>query len=395
MKITRIKSNLTVVLEDGTILSNNECTDELYDLVVSNQYHPESVRNILAPQYSILIKEGEELQEMLNSFNKSEYISVRNESFYISSISELSVPQDLAKAIWNAEQNDEIELLSSYLNFWTLCSLNTNREARQNLFWFLNRYGMSISSSGLFVAYRNVVLHQEGTDLDSSWVRFISEQFTRVRHKLKKSPKNFYIGIDNNGEMACSTSEKNLIETKGILYNLYNRLSEVGTAPVYTDGYTGKFRIRIGEPVTMPRERCNSDSDVTCSRGLHVAGKGWLQSNYFGDTGLRVLVNPSDVVAVPPRDSYGKMRVCAYYPVSVVAFDEGGKIIDEDIDSGFEDNFIDMISYVGEVASEESAAYKLNLPAIPELSRSRILDRMDDIKACLALKKQYGQGSSQ
>jgi len=142
----------------------------------------------------------------------------------------------------------------------------------------------------------------------------------------------------------------------------------------------------------MDRDNCDTDQNNTCSRGLHVAGKSWLQSNYFGDTGLRVLINPSDVVAVPPKDSYGKMRVCAYYPVGIVGFDGAGQIIDEKIEDGFVDNFIDMISYVGETNNEEVAKYSISMPSIPELSRSRIMDRMEDIKAALKLKHSHPNG---
>ena len=50
---------------------------------------------------------------------------------------------------------------------------------------------------------------------------------------------------------------------------------------------------------------------------------------------MMVLVNPADVVAVPPIDDYGKMRTCAYYPVSVVDFDDEGNIIEMPIEDGF------------------------------------------------------------
>ena len=192
-----------------------------------------------------------------------------------------------------------------------------------------------------------------------------------------------------NKHMMIVYPEKMVQNVTGMLADLYNKLSDEDTAPVYTDGYTGRFVIRIGEPVTMPREKCDTNQNNTCSRGLHVAGKTWLQSNYFGNTGLRVLVNPADVVAVPPQDSYGKMRVCAYYPVAVVSFDNSGNIVDEQIDDGFEDNFIDMISYLGEASTEELSKYSIIVPSIPELSRNRIMARMADIKASLKLKHEY------
>tara|TARA_R110000851_G_scaffold97156_2_gene210678 strand:+ start:11919 stop:13097 length:1179 start_codon:yes stop_codon:yes gene_type:complete len=392
MKITRIKNSITVVLEDGTLLTSNICTDEMHEDVIANINNEEAVKAIIMPNYAEKKDDINNKLDMLANYDKSEYLTVIGNSMYIKSIADLSLPQDLAVAIWNAEQNDELELLSTYLNFWTLAALNKDPEARQNLFWFLTRYGMSISSSGLFVAYRNVKLYSKGESIDAPLAKFITESFTKVRHRLKKNPKNYIIGRDLDGEFICSSSENRVDVQLGMLDIMYKALSDIETAPIYTDGYTGKFRIRIGEPVTMPRERCDTNQSNTCSRGLHVAGKSWLQSNYFGDTGLRVLVNPSDVVAVPPEDSYGKMRVCAYYPVGIVGFDESGKILDERIEDGFEDNFIDMISYVGETNNEEVSKYSITVPSIPELSRNRIMDRMEDIKASLKLKHQYPNG---
>lgn len=386
MKIMRIKNNITVILSDATVLTSSKCTDELYHTILENIEDEEFVKNLLIPGYAKIKEEARVKTDMMNNFSKSEYLTVSGSSVYIKSISELSLPEDLAIAIWEAEERDDIELLSTYLNFWTLCSLNPDSRARTNLFWFLNKYGMNISSSGLFVAYRNVVLKTEGTDIDSSWVKFITDSFTKIRFKNKQSPKKYYIGLDKDGEKICTSSEKRIVEFKGMLSDLYEGLADKESAPVYTDGYTRSFSIRIGEPVTMDRKKCDPNQDNTCSRGLHVAGKSWLQSNYFGDTGLRVLVNPADVVAVPPRDSYGKMRTCAYYPVAIVDFDESGNIVDEEIKDGFEDNFMDIITYVGEKNTDDSQAYKIEIPSIPELSRSQILDRLEDIKESLRIK---------
>lgn len=391
MKVTRIKNNITVVLKDGTLMTSANCTDEMHEDILANLNAEDVVKEILMPKYMEMKEDIDRRVNMMENYNKSEYLTVEGESLYVKSISELSLPADLAIAIWNAEQEDNLQLLSSYLNFWTLCCLNPDPRARMNLFWFLNRYGMSISSSGLFVAYRNVILKEAGTEVDTETVKFITDSFTKVRHRLKKNPRNYFVGKDGDGQYVCTPKEANLTEVIGNLFQLYENLSDENTAPVYTDGYTKKFTIRIGEPVTMDRNKCDSNDSSTCSRGLHVAGKSWLQSNYFGDTGLRVLVNPSDVVAVPPKDSYGKMRTCAYYPVAVVSFDDEGKIIDEKIDDGFVDNFIDMISYVGEVSDKEAKTYTLNIPTVPEISRQRISSRLDDIKKILEVKNQFNE----
>lgn len=89
---------------------------------------------------------------------------------------------------------------------------------------------------------------------------------------------------------------------------------------VYTDRHTKTMRIRMGEVVSLSRESCDSNQNNTCSSGLHVASKDWLSTQgagYFGSVRVVAMVNPMHVVAVPPKDSYGKMRVCEYMPVTV------------------------------------------------------------------------------
>lgn len=105
-----------------------------------------------------------------------------------------------------------------------------------------------------------------------------------------------------------------------VAYRNVNTTNELG---VYTDNHTGTFKIRIGESVSIDRGKCDDDPNVTCSAGLHVASKTWLTDNYYGDTGLICLVNPMHVVAVPPQDSYGKMRVCEYLPVGTIRYENG------------------------------------------------------------------------
>ena len=79
----------------------------------------------------------------------------------------------------------------------------------------------------------------------------------------------------------------------------YRNVDTTNKEGIYTDHHSHTFRIKIGEMVTMSRKNCDCDSSVSCSRGLHIGGKGWLKQNYYGNTGLACLINPADVVAVP------------------------------------------------------------------------------------------------
>lgn len=373
MKIIRVMDTVTVVLNNGEIISSSECTDEMFAKIYNNQEDEDYVKSILIPEFKNKQTIVAEKKNLMEDLEYSQYLTAKGSSVYLLDISELSVPEDLVEAILLAEKEEDEELIQSYLNFWTLVSLNPDSRCRQNLFWFLNKYGMTISRSGLFVAYRNVKIKKAGVSIDPKLANFISSEYARIKFISKKSPKDYLVLKTVDGYVLTKTSCDNTI---GNLSDLYKQLSDVEVSTVYTDGYTGKFEIKLGEIVSMPREKCDSVQENSCSRGLHVAGKTWLKENYFGEVGLMVLVNPADVVAVPPIDDYGKMRTCAYYPVSIVEFDRNGDIIDTEIEDGFEDDFIDKICYSGLINNNDINPYFVTIPDIPELDKSKINNRL-------------------
>ena len=373
MKIIRVMDTVTVVLNNGEIISSSECTDEMFLNIYNNQTDEDYVKSILIPEFKNKQTLAAEKKNLMEDLEYSQYLTAKGSSVYLLDISELSVPEDLVEAILLAEKEKNEELIQSYLNFWTLVSLNPDSRCRQNLFWFLNKYGMTISRSGLFVAYRNVKIKKAGVSIDPKLANFVSSEYARIKFVSKKSPKDYLILKTVDGYVLTKTSCDNTI---GNLSDLYKQLSDVEVSTVYTDGYTGKFEIKLGEIVSMPREKCDSVQENSCSKGLHVAGKTWLKENYFGDVGLMVLVNPADVVAVPPVDDYGKMRTCAYYPVSIVEFDKNGDIIDTEIEDGFEDDFIDKICYSGLINNNDINPYFVTIPDIPELDKSKINNRL-------------------
>lgn len=378
MKILRLKENITVILNDGTMLTDNNCTDELHNDILAHQTDEEYVKKLLSSKLQEKVEEIKKVEETLEEIKKSKYLTVFGNSVYMKSVSELTMPEDLIKAFNKAEKEGNQELINTYINFWTLASTNPDSRARHNLFWFLNKYGMTISKSGLFVAFRNVAVKKKGSGIDNTLSNFISKEFIRVKTKLKKSPKNYYVG-KKDGEYVVNVDTGKLDSQLGVLSDMYENLSKSDEATVYTDKHSGKFTIKIGEVVSMPREECDSRQDKTCSNGLHVAGQSWLSQGHFGDTPLMVLVSPADVVAVPPQDSYGKMRTCAYYPVQVVDFKDG-KIVNPELEDGFEDDFINKIISSTTVNNEDNSNYQLTVPNIPELSMKNIVGRLDIIK---------------
>lgn len=149
--------------------------------------------------------------------------------------------------------------------------------------------------------------------------------------------------------------------------------------PVYTDMHTQTFTIKMGEMVTMPREKCDPCQDHTCSNGLHVAGASWLTRNYCGDVGLVCLVNPCDVVAVPPEDNYGKLRTCAYLPIDLAGFDENDNVVPYSEADGFECAYIPEVIYTGLMGTESDSPYRINIPNSVQIDREKMYNNLLDI----------------
>ena len=158
----------------------------------------------------------------------------------------------------------------------------------------------------------------------------------------------------------------------------YRNVDTTDEEGVYTDHHSHTFKIRIGEMVTMPREKCDCDSSVSCSRGLHCSSVGWLKRNYFGNTGLACLVDPSQVVAVPKVDDYGKLRTCAYLPIKVIKYNEYDDVIPLDVEDGFDCSYVTKVIYEGLMGTEDSP-YKITIPNIKGINKESIQDKLLDI----------------
>lgn len=309
-KSITVVDNKVIVCLDGIYFERENLTeDQLHTLIVSDDIN--ELLPIISKEYEEVLRDYSHNMSIIDRVNNSNLLSYKGDSIYLESISQLSVPKTLVEAILDAEENNDEDKLTAYKNFWTLMSLNPDERCRKNLFWFLQRYGMTISKSGFFVAYRNV----------------------------------------------DTTSDPN----------------------VFTDHHTHKFKIKIGEMVTMKREDCDSNQDVTCSRGLHVAGKGWLKRNYYGNTGLACLVNPSDVVSVPPMDNYGKLRTCAYLPMTIIEYNENDDVIPLDVEDGFDCSYVTKVIYEGIMGTEEDSSYTITIPEIPGVNKQSITDSLLDI----------------
>lgn len=277
MKIFRRQNYLQIDFSDGSTYSTNECNDGVWNFLKENQDNEEAVK---LKFLNTSLFQGKALMEKVKD---SSILTLRGSSVYMLDVSELTIPEDFVTKILDAEARGDEKELSKFKNFWTLVSLNPDSRVRNNLFWFIRKWDMQITDSGLIIAYRNADIKEEA--------KYSTEQ---VKIIINTYYKEKYI---NNAD----PYKMNFVD-KGITGNLgelYDEIVNGGDSPVYTDQHSHTTEIRLGQPVRIAREDCDANQEHSCSRGLHCGAKGWLKQNYYGNVGLMVLVNPANVVAVP------------------------------------------------------------------------------------------------
>jgi hypothetical protein len=226
------------------------------------------------------------------------------------------------------------------VNFWKLLMINPDKRVHKTLFDFIAKFNMTLSTHGYFLAYKAVrakkpeIAETERPKFDLDYVNFIENSYKTVKDGWKCSPKKYVVYTTEKPNDYHFTKEttfqkwadpqKKSLGTLADLFEQYRHSEDqetapmVGTIPVYTDKYSGKMRIVLGEPVVMERKDCDGDPSIECSYGLHVGSTQYVEA--FSDSYdviLACLVNPAHVIAVPDYDT-SKMRVCQYFPFAVM-----------------------------------------------------------------------------
>jgi hypothetical protein len=97
----------------------------------------------------------------------------------------------------------------------------------------------------------------------------------------------------------------------------------------YKDIHSGTMDNSIGRIVSMDREECDADYDITCSTGLHFCSREYLpefRSSYSsrlnGDDRILILeLDPADIVAFPRDYNVAKGRACKYTVIGEIGGD--------------------------------------------------------------------------
>jgi len=211
------------------------------------------------------------------------------------------------------------------------------------------------------IVERNVEFWRDEREWDHV-VEYLQDDFDRnqayERFKYNNPDYTFEAGLAlaeslgyqrlTNPEVEALVNETELWHHLGNLEQLYEELIQkfkVSTdgEDVFTDIHSRRMTIKLGTPVEMPMEDCDTNPNNTCSSGLHVGAPGYVKM--FGGHQedrfvLACLVNPADVAAVPYDYNFEKMRTSRYYPYAVCELDEDGKIREVDT-KYFEVDFLD------------------------------------------------------
>jgi hypothetical protein len=442
LNVKLVNDVLTIVLNDGSIISKpnataedfnkvriSTCEDQLFTIVGSAEIVEEKRLRELELERLRNIKVG------INKLAELYDFTVDGDSVYLTGI-QRSLPQLMVEKFTeivggynepNAytlqsklNQDDEYQSLK---RFFMWCCLNPRAEVAHELYRFLTENSFRITKQGFFVALRNVVTLHGSNEL----VQFVSNTYNKVKAVWKKSPDNYHVFLENgeyvlvhiddiyeesietcewcdgectywdeeyeemdcgecggSGEVSVSV-KKQAGQDLGTLTALYLDLPNRAENR-FTDDWTKTFDIRIGKPVTMPMSDCNWSTQDCAAAGLHFTAD---QIHYVGcgDQSVLVLINPMKVVGIGEH----KGRCYEYLPIMTVPREEATSILhDLDFDTlALDEHYVvseleNLTETVQSNFAAETQKYSFNLPHISSAEVDRIIMSLDDMKDALS-----------
>lgn len=221
--------------------------------------------------------------------------------------------------------------------FWNLLMVNPDQYIRENLFNYINNYNLVITNNGYFVAYKAVAIVTEKQP-DNVLIDFVTHTHNKVKQAWKKNSAKYTVYLNHTDDQYYITNESTFktwdLQEKNVslignlldLYNYRDQLETENGVKSYTDKYSRTMDIKIGEPCSLERNKCDNDSNKSCSHGLHVGAVKYV--NRYADKEdeiLICLINPANVVAIPKNET-SKIRVSEYYPISIANRNDDGTI---------------------------------------------------------------------
>lgn len=439
--IKLVNDVLTIILNDGSILSKSNATAEDFNAARQAKFVDQLAKLVADPEVlADKEKAREEYEKMkairagIQKLDELSDFTVEGDSVYLTGINR-SLPQLLVEHFAaivdkytddNGFIDDSLENDFQYValkRFFMWCCLNPRAEVAHELYRFLVENSFRITKQGFFVALRNVVTMHGSPEL----VHFVSNTYNKVKAVWKKSPDNYHVILKEDGTyemLHIDDMYENKIDDCEYcdgtgLYDDYDEDEDYYENPIeceecdgtgkitysektftgqdlgtltelyldlpnreenrFTDDWTKTFDIRIGRTVSMPKEQCNWSTQDCAAAGLHFTAD---QIHYVGcgDQSVLVLINPMKVVGIGEH----KGRCYEYLPIMTVPREEATTILH---DGAFDTLELDDAYAVRELegladkAKEgfavEAQKYSFNIPSITSFEVERITASLD------------------
>lgn len=434
LNLKLVNDVLTVVMNDGSVLTKVNATEEDFNRVRKAKSRAEIANIIITPEireeqrkHEAEVIRARAVKAGIERLKECGEFVIDGSTVYFKGISR-SLPQLLVEEILEmAERNPqftETDQFKAVKRFFMWCCLNPRAEVAHELYRFLRENSFRITKQGFFVALRNVVTLHGSNEL----VQFVSNTYNKVKAVWKKSPDDYLVYL-HNGEYSLVHKDDEFTndmstccecDGEGEIWDDYNQeyydCSEcngegeyeepvkkhqgesLGTLTAlyldlpnrsenrFTDDWTKTFDIRIGRVVNMPLEKCNWSTQDCAAAGLHFTSD---QIHYVGcgDTSVLVLINPMKVVGIGQH----KGRCYEYLPIMTVPREEATSILhDLNFDTlQLDDAFaIHELENLEELAKQgfavEARKYDFNIPAVNVADIRNIVNSLEEMKAELS-----------
>ena len=430
IRLKLVNDVLTIVLNDGSILTKTNATQEdferardavseaqLYAICTTQEVLEERKKQEAEAKRLKALQQGIQRLEGLDDFEiEGNSVKLRGTG--------RTMPQLLVEKfiqIVDAYEMDpyhdvtEDEEYQALKRFFMWCCLNPRAEVANDLYDFLNKNSFRITKQGFFVALRNIVTLHGGTEL----VQFVSNAYNKIKAVWKKDPSEYEVYLNNdeysfihiddtyttemvdcdcydedewdgcddcdNGETEVTVKRSDLGKYIGNLTELYLDLPNRHENR-FTDAHTRTFDIRVGKVVNMPPEECNWSTADCAHAGLHFTSD---HINYVGcgDQSVLILINPMKVVGIGDL----KGRCYEYLPIMTVPTEESTTILhDLDFDTlELDESFvINELENLAEVAKQgfvtEASKHEFNIPAMSQAQIEDIVSSLNEMKASVS-----------
>jgi len=435
LSIKLVNDVLTIVLNDGSILTKPNATESdywtafgasseslLFDLCSDSGVKDERRKQEAEIARLNALQQGIRTLEGLDDFEiEGHSVKLRG--------TDRTMPQLLVEKFieivdaYNMDPFNEVTVDEEYQalkRFFMWCCLNPRAEVANDLYEFLNKNSFRITKQGFFAALRNVVTLHGGTEL----VQFVSNAYNKVKAVWKKSPDKYTVFLENgvyklvHEDDLYNEEEVVCVDCDGSGYAYDENEEEDGvcdqcdgtgivTERIYqengekignltelyldlpnrhenrfTDAHTRTFDIRVGQVVSMPPEECNWSTADCAHAGLHFTSD---HINYVGcgDQSVLVLINPMKVVGIGEQ----KGRCYEYLPIMTVSTEESTTILhDLDFDTlKLDEAFvIRELQNLAEKAKEgfvvEASKHQFNIPSMNISIIDNIVASLEEMK---------------